>query len=397
MGKKNTRIILLGSLNSSSFVEYVRAFMFYKIDFIILNVSREVKAEEFHFGSIEILDFYIANKKYSFLRKKVTKIIKIILARFKIDRSHLFLKARRSVETIESEISYNREIIPFVSSAIKIIGYWSTAVKKEMKICKQINKKIKLILFICTYPVNSYLKFSANEMPIIEEDVPYFNMMNGLIYSSPIMKEYFEKFLFKSNDLLSITFFDSFIKGGSDNKNEREILINDNSPKLIFLGNTDFSERSIDNVKSKLIDLASEGFIVFIQESKKQKKIHENIYTFPPYSRSQISKGELDSFINQFDGVIVLYNSKKDDLRFHLSIPIRLSLALNSLTPIFLPKGNYTAMENLIIKEKIGYCYENPRDLLRYINKNKNKKRVGNEKYDLLKRIEKVINFINVI
>ncbi|WP_305461462.1 hypothetical protein [Photobacterium leiognathi] len=104
---------------------------------------------------------------------------------------------------------------------------------------------------------------------------------------------------------------------------------------IIFLGNTNFSERKIDDISNIIKKLASAGFKVYIQESQDTKKLClDNVNVFNPFSFKEILNGDLLSYISSFDAVLYSY-STVNEIRYNNSVTTRLLLSEGSGVPVY--------------------------------------------------------------
>ncbi|MFA0401690.1 hypothetical protein AB4523_22935, partial [Vibrio splendidus] len=120
---------------------------------------------------------------------------------------------------------------------------------------------------------------------------------------------------------------------------------------IIFLGNVDFSQRTLDDVSKTIVSIANKGIDVWVQEPCCIS--HEHVHTFPPFSYEDIAQGMLGNFIKQFSASLVIYNDY-NNLRTSLGYPTRFALATLGRGYILLPKGTFDGIEETMCQEEFG-------------------------------------------
>ena len=133
----------------------------------------------------------------------------------------------------------------------------------------------------------------------------------------------------------------------------------DGIPHLVFMGQFDASS-NLNDVQDELISFAEAGIIVHCVENAQIQ--HKNVKTFTYFKGEDLITGRLTTFMTQFDACLVTYNIKKKLLRFSTSLPSRFLIALTAGIPIVCPQKGFTAMENFIVSQKIGYLFHNIKD-----------------------------------
>jgi len=378
------RLLYLGSLTSIFSWSYVQALSESGFELSIINTSKEEHFENL-FG-IEVLNIYPErrNKRIWFFIKKIIKYLKI-------DTSILFIKylkflEKEKVKEFENNmVSYIADINPGVC-----FSFWGTCTFNEIEVIKEHFPNIKVILDINTYPVREKIKFDEIG-EFINDDMRVFNQIDGLIFTSEIMKDYFSKYI-NLERKKNIIFYDSFI---SKLYSTEELTINDEDKlKLVFLGNTEFKNRTIDDVRSQIYDLANRGIEIFVQEPAVGLLPHKNINIFKTFSFDEIYNGELGKFISKFDGIIVFYNDF-NDLRTNISIPTRFSLGLCGRIPIIIEKGKFLAIEEIFsIKENL-YLYNNIDEIITDFKVNKTNYKNNAFKFSNTTELENRMGLLN--
>ncbi|HHI5411139.1 TPA: hypothetical protein ACPXMY_002600 [Vibrio metoecus] len=265
-----------------------------------------------------------------------------------------------------------------------ILFFWGTTLKKEAKVLKSVNSK--KVLIVNTYPVRT--KFdSAQSNPFRAVDKDYFSMFDGLVLTSKLMFDFFSEsgFIHQNQKvIINADFIDVENCEGSNT-----VLAPKNN-KVIFLGNTDFGQRTIDDVSKHILDLAKSGIEVHIQSGGSSIS-HENIKEFTPFNFQEILEGKLSAFINRFDGVIYAYNDPSK-LRYNMSITTRLLLAESAFVPVYIyGEMPYSIRDNNLDLQ--AYSYSTIDDLRNLIDSEHTKVELGWQQ----KRKIRFLNFIESV
>lgn len=334
-------VLILGSMNTVFLYSYANIFKKNKCNVFLANTSNEFTAND------NGIDLY--EEENSFKKNKFREYANL----FKLDRINLFWNALEHIEYKKS-LSLNTEekLKRFIlEKEIDIVFcFWGTTLKKESKSLVNINeslkKRIKIILCVNTYPVRYELpkELSNKKIKILKKDSIYFNRFDGIICSCEKMKDLFGNILkikskmYVSPDLLDDDFF------------YKKNICEYNKKSLIFLGNVNFSKRSIDDISYEILKLADEGISIWLQEPCHLE--HENIHTFKPFNYKDISDGLLSEFIKRFSASLVIYNDL-DNLRTSIGYPTRFALATLGQKTILIPSGVFDGIENYITDNNI--------------------------------------------
>ncbi|GAA5186418.1 hypothetical protein [Ferrimonas gelatinilytica] len=271
--------------------------------------------------------------------------MKRFLSKMGLDRSHMvsfILAMKENISSLSCEQysrvkEHVRENRPDI-----IIYFWSTTLKQEKKAIDnsllELGLKAKSILIVNTYPVRTDCNFAQKSIYSIF-DKCYFNSFDGLAVPSSEMKEHLRvngliegKKILVSTDVIC-----PFVKRIPSHKK-----INNDTVDLVFLGNTFFKSRTIDNVEKELVRLTSDGFNVWVQNSRDIEG-NTRLNKFEPFGFEDILRGELLNFVDRHDGVLMLYNGL-DNARSHCSLPTRFAMALESNVPIFVRSGTFGSL-----------------------------------------------------
>ncbi|MUH96727.1 hypothetical protein GNP63_09200 [Aliivibrio fischeri] len=340
---KNKSVLIVGSSNvlfTHSYIETCKD-NYNNITYIDTGVNGFKKS-----NILNNCDVFVVNKNglKSKILTRIKKYIKLILKKIKLDRSKIIINF---LNLNKNNISVCREFENFVVNANPdhIIYLWSTTVRKEKLMIDDCFNKAGLnpisILVVNTYPVNTNCTLSeVNRFKY--QDEKYFNSFNKIICTSEIMKKYLIEQIDVKIDKCIVQcdmLHPSFIKTTESVKN------NNKEKKIVFLGNTDFSYRTIDDVKSLLLGIANNNIEVWIMESKDSLKInHKNIKLFKPFNYDEMTNGKLSEFVSRFDAAILAYNDL-NNARSNISYPTRFAMATLGMIPIFLESSNYFAIE----------------------------------------------------
>ncbi|ENI4486273.1 hypothetical protein ABXZ88_002106 [Vibrio fluvialis] len=271
---------------------------------------------------------YIQHENKSYLKK--------IMKFFNFDKSVFFLNFLEKRE-INANLSENEkkilrdELLYF--NADYLIFFWGTTFRKEIKFIKTLNISAQKIIILNTYPVRTKLN-NWNENKFMAQDQEYFSFFDKLIFPSKSMYEVFNNSNYIDGKKVLIN--PDFIVHEKINYNKTNISAHDK--KIIFLGNTDFSSRNIDDIRNIILNIAKKGIKIYIQESHDAIKMinySHNIITYKPFDFENILNGDLIKYINQFDGVLFSYNDVSK-VRYNSSITTRMLLAEGCDIPVFI-------------------------------------------------------------
>lgn len=282
------------------------------------------------------------------LSQRIKKIFKRIFVLLALDRSNTVLMLIDKFEKLLSKKSKLPEhiSIELINEPNDYVFYiWSTTVRRYKILIddffshEQINQSPRSILAINTYPVRDNYSFDCPP-EMCDQDKKYFKGFDLLLFPSRVMVDLFERMGLACSkhliheDLLHPNYLVFSNNGACTNKKKKRIL---------FLGNTNFSERTIDNVLPYLLKLAESGIEVCLQRSSNSSQLHENFNYFTPLSYEAFLEGELANFISGFDGVFMGYNDMRN-ARSRSSFPTRFALALIGLKPILLDGQDFDGL-----------------------------------------------------
>ncbi|MGF1691961.1 hypothetical protein [Photobacterium kagoshimensis] len=350
------KILIVGSSN----VVFVHAYVEEA-----LNLGVEVDFWDVGVSCVELPSIYEnINVFYDEVRSpsKISRI-KMLTKKIKMDRFEPFI----FMLDVFNHLKRPASLPDLVSSKLlesdytHILYIWSTTLITQKKaidlFCKSKGIKVSSSLVVNTYPVRSNVKFD-NRYSLAWLDNNYFSSFDNVILSSREMSDFFKvnnisqsNNIFVFRDLLP----SSYMGDSSDfNCNYGFELKNTEMCKLIFLGNTKFSERTIDDITVLITKLASENIEIWIQETTDPIVNIDNVKTFKPFSYEEISNGKFASFLQSFDAVLMAYNGLCN-VRTETGFPTRFALGLLSEKPILLKKNTFTSIESEFRDEVITY------------------------------------------
>ncbi|WP_165387350.1 hypothetical protein, partial [Vibrio vulnificus] len=278
------------------------------------------------------INYNDSNEIKSKRKNQIKKVIKL----FNIDKVDFFLKRleRKEITSTLSEVEkvvLKKELLAY--DADYLIFFWGTTFRKEIEFIKTLNLKAKKVIILNTYPVRT--KFNCwNENKFIQEDREYFSFFDKFIFPSSAMYELFCDSTYINNKSALVNPDFVVCENILQNKNVSVT----STKRLVFLGNTDFSLRNIDDIRNVILNAAHNGIKVYIQESYdaiKLSRCYDNIITFKPFNFESILNGDLIKYISQFDGVLFSYNDVSK-IRYNSSITTRLLLAEGCGVPVYI-------------------------------------------------------------
>lgn len=293
-------------------------------------------------------------------KRKLIKYIKLLLKRLKLDQNR-FVTNLVNNSNFES---FNRRNIIDIKNLINkhsetnFIYIWSTTVKKEKKIIDSLYPNAKSVLIVNTYPVRSNNQLNDFSSEYLK-DAKYFNSFDKLFVPTVLMRDFLCEKCGISEAKITVK-PDYLHPKMYSNDNRSENSIPSINKKIIFLGTTNFSERTIDDISPLIKNLSDSGIEVYLQGDP--EKSSALIKYFLPFDYQGIIDGSLSNFIKDFDGVLVAYNNL-NNARSNISYPTRYALGLLSNRPIYMKKGVFKAIEN----DEMVATYESTADLIEKI------------------------------
>ncbi|WP_324022709.1 hypothetical protein [Aeromonas caviae] len=358
-----------------------------------IDISKEQSQQVDFINSSDILRLYHQSNssrvRLSYLKRlfKYFKLDRFSQFIFFLDLLDNFKKLNKSQSSSIEKFLSEKDIDVFVY-------FWGTTVKAEKKAIESTslyrmeggnkfkNKKPQSILIVNTYPVRSNVGF-YDSFTLSFIDKRFFKSFNSVSFPSEEMKSFFDRNKIPYNkyqiipDFLSSSFssmhsleynIDFNNLGGAS----IEALVARDVSCLVFLGNTNFKSRTIDDVYEQIFEIAEHGICVWLQESDDLSQImkdksHDNINTFKPFSYSQIVEGHLTKFLSHFDGVLMIYNDI-NNARTASGFPTRFALSLFANIPVFVNSDAFVFLKNKF--NGVVYEFNTPDDIECVISNN---------------------------
>lgn len=319
MNKK--KLAIFGSENTIFLHSYIKSLSVF-FDVMVFNSNRDSRS------NLQFYNYY--EQRPNVRASKVRKFTKFL--NLQKSATYQNFVERRDISSSLSEkerVNLEEGIANFDPDII--FFFWGTNFRREIDFLKKKFPEKRFVLSVNSYPTRTLFN-SVN--PFLKDDSAYFKKFDGLIFSSSAMKDYFVEndYIGARSDFLVCPDF-IFQEKYSSNV-APSFPIPKERKNLIFLGNTQFSERSIDDISSLLSLLSKRGIGVYIQKSNNNTSTNPMINYFEPFSFDDILAGKLRCFINKFDGVLYSYNDS-NALRCRISVTTRLLLAESSEVPVY--------------------------------------------------------------
>lgn len=299
-------------------------------------------------------------------KSKISKIAKRLLSKLKRLSSFCYLYECYSVYRSKKYDSDKLKRFILKEQPDIILFFWCTTTRKETFLISNLKRNgyinSKLIMDVGTYPVRDYVKESYPSY-LFNIDIEYFSLFDYIFSHSKVLDEFLINKL-KVNARNIVRYICGFPKesfGTYSNLQNNNKL--EHRSKLVFLGGIN-KDNIIDDVRSQIEYLTKLDIDVYVQKS--DVKI-ENVSYFEPFTFEQILSGDLTTFVNQFDGILMLYGDMSR-LRQKLTYPTRYALAALSKVPIFMKRGVYDSLEEL--SNDNVFLYNNLEDISDKLRKN---------------------------
>jgi hypothetical protein len=252
---------------------------------------------------------------------------------------------------------YNKYLLEFLdnSGVDCLLSYWGTNTIPDLISIKRIKPEIKIIHTVLCHPMG------LTPFRIVFQNM-YFRksirLIDGIIYNSKIMKNYFENNVLYGKKLPSIIIPPYFTKRYFPDK---RLASCKTIPNLVFLGRMDWwAGQPTDNVLGELNALLESGIHVYHSDKTGNLPYCKNRHIFSP-----MNIFGLVNYATQFDASLIIYNMsacKKDD-RFKVTIPDRVITSVNAGIPIAIPKTGYDACKEYLYDYKAVIEFDSPEDL----------------------------------
>ncbi|MBU1390954.1 MAG: hypothetical protein KJ856_09190 [Gammaproteobacteria bacterium] len=343
-------ICFVGSSNTIFTHSYLKLFSLIGEDVSFIDIGKE----ENHL--VEILPDSSVLKLYTGkLRPNRKSLMKRFLKHFKLDTHDFFLFLSNFLDLFKKVNAKKISEIEVFLNAKKpdlIVYFWGTTVRAEKNAITKIVTKCfetppKSLLIVNTYPVRSGVEYNSKYFFAFFDSF-FFKSFDALSFPSENMKCFFDKnkLKYKRFNILP-DFLSSQMLNSECESLDFDFSFN---KKIIFLGNTDFKSRTIDDVYNELESISKFGIEVWMQESNDLRQIlndypNDNIKTFNSFTYKEMLGGNLTAFLKNFDAVIMTYNGI-NNARTATGFPTRFALALSASIPIFIKSDTFLFLES---------------------------------------------------
>ncbi len=345
----NRSVLLVGSMNVVFLHSYAFEFARAGYEVSVLDIGHaNIDSSFLGEHAIKVVKWHAFSSGEALTTsQKIKNSLRRLLRKIGLERSPLLISAYQALYE-----RGRRDVPGHVKAMLEqmdpefIFYFWSTTVRDKKCLLDALfahtgsARRPKSVLGVNTYPVRE--DFSYADPPCMgAADRDYFAGFDIVLLANSCMQELFARMgydkanTFVHDDRLSPRYFA---------KMRTELLIDGkNIRRLCFLGNTNFTERTIDDVRWQLNKLAESGFEVSIQEPKDPAGIDDRIKYFRSYSYAQMLSGEFAAFLSGFDAVFMGYNGLIN-ARSTVSMPTRFALGLTGFLPILIGGNSFTGV-----------------------------------------------------
>lgn len=395
-----SRILIIGSLNVVFVHSYALSFRELGVDVAVLDIGVQPVDTE-HLSKLEI-DILSEKRQQSF-SALLKGMLKVFLKYTKIDRTSVYIEMidkvskRKRVHRLISRLEQKR-IIDF--NPTHILYIWSTTVHNHKSIIDGLLLENCLSpsssLVINTYPVRADYKVE-DDIAISRVDETFFQSFDLILYFGLSMQSLFTKLGYNGengfihDDRLHPEFFNL-------ENNESETRGTPSDESIVFLGTTEFNERTLDDVHGQLVELLDTGLEVWIQKPKNRVQLDKRLKLFEPFTFSEMMQGKLAKFVSQFSGAYMGYNNL-NNARTQVSFPTRFALAMTGGIPIFLEKDNWKGIKERFSETVRIVEFDDVIEIATYIRANKSEVQkfdIGKYESDYLKRFSNLVDMMEV-
>lgn len=313
-----------------------------------VDIGRENLEHPEYLTDVPTIRLYNKDEQNSIsLKNRFVKLLKILLKKTGLDRKKHIIKLLDIIviNKITTKKADELNELFMQESDVKVLYLWSTTVKKEKEEIDRLIGPLNSTLIVNTYPVRSNSRIDQFDSSYLN-DSPFFNSFERLFVPTVLMRDFLRtncnvnSDIFVSPDHLHPIMYKAVTEHietipHKSNATEKQ--------KLIFLGNTNFSERTIDDVSSLIQKIADNNIEVYLQgEPANSTKF---IKYFKPFTYQEIIEGKLASFMSKFDSALVAYN-KMNNARTNISYPTRFALSLLSCKTIYMEKDVFKGIQD---------------------------------------------------
>lgn len=344
--------IIFGSLNVVFTHSYAYALreMGYNVTVIDIGETR-IDYSALREAGICVYEWSFTSIHSNFLTG-IKSAIKKLLKSIKLDRSKLF----NFLAGIYANGRASKDVPEHLKQILRnnldsyFLFLWSTTAaahkRKVDEFSQSHGETRQSFLIVNTYPVRDH--YSYDDAPEMSQaDKEYFKSFKKILVPTREMSYLFSKigYTFPNVEVHPDILHPKYVAKNFTTSRISKIKAFEDGPSLTFLGNTNFSERSIDDVSSTLRFFSEHDFQVHFQKHQSANSIifpKASAILFEPFSYAQMANGLLSEYISRNDFVFVGYN-KMDNARSYVSFPTRLALAVLGNRKILLEKNQFVA------------------------------------------------------
>lgn len=344
--------IIFGSLNVVFTHSYAYALREMGYDVIVVDIGeKKIDFLALEEEGIRVFEWNSGSARSTTLLD-IKSAVKKIFKSLKLDRSKLFrlLAAIYATKRTSNGLPYHLQQILLSNTHACFLFLWSTtAAAHKSKVDEFVQSHgttKRSFLIVNTYPVRD--DYSYDDAPEMSQtDKTYFESFEKILVPTIEMRNLFLKigYIFPNIEVHPDLLHPRYVAKKLPKLDALETKALIKRPRLIFLGNTNFSERSIDDVSATLRSFAQNGYQVHIQKHPSVNSLdfpRTSLIMFSPFSYEQMAKGLLSEYIAKNEFVFVGYN-KMDNARSYVSFPTRLALAVLGNRPILLENKQFVA------------------------------------------------------
>lgn len=355
------KILFLGPVSSFMVHNLITGFKNMGHDLVVLNTSDSVTTTHLPLDpSISVINLYdhvalIPPSKKKGVKSRIKDVIRKNKGFYRF-LQRIFTKAnlRAKIAPIPSAARIKIQTALKDETIELIYSFWGGTVFPELNFIKSIST-IPVLHDFQSFPLDlSKVGEDALVNPEIESLI---NKLEGRIMASENMERYFATAMNLDYGINFIQ-FNYFRKMYFRTKNLPLLSAKDSQPHLVFIGRTDFKDRSHDNVLRLVKEIAKKKIHVHMSIPNIDPPESQFIHYFENFSKEQLASGEFANFLTRFDGCILLYNINERYYRYHNSHSARFLFALPAGIPVVIPDGLFDASQKFAERHGIGFAYK---------------------------------------
>jgi hypothetical protein len=337
------RILVIGSLGTIFIHSYTKLLQQAGWEVDVVNTSDSFGALCFDSGA-RVVSLYSKRKVHSYILKHVKRALNFV----GMDRSRLvnWVLAKRAAATAKSG-----GFLPQLDQLLSehhydlVFGFWSTTVQKELDYVRaRLGRRSKYVLGINTYPVRDNATALDKVLDRVK-DTAFFNGFDGLMYATEPMRDQLRA--------LGVAVHHELV---SSDRLVKDAFFEESVPKrdaIIFLGNTEFLDRSIDDVRAQIYEL-SRFSEIHCQSPSKNLRPDPRIRIYDPFSYQDILDGTFARYLATFQAAVLLYGDH-ESVRVKISYPTRFALATVARIPVLVHRDLFPYLESDFPQKVLRY------------------------------------------